>query len=67
MNGALFGLYHLWQPHNYLGIIGVGIALSWVVWKTKNVFIGIIVHCKLNVIGALGEYLAASGGEMIAR
>ncbi len=67
LNGALFGLYHFWQPHNYLSIIGVGIVLSWVTWKTKNVYVGIIVHCTLNIIGAIGGYLAVSSGEIIAR
>ncbi len=67
VNGALFGLYHFWQPHNYLAIIGVGIVLSYVVWKTRNVWIGIFVHCLLNTIGAIMGYLAITGGEMIGR
>jgi len=67
VNGVLFGLYHFWQPHNYLAIIGVGVVISYVVWKKKNVYLGIAIHCTLNVLGALGGYLAASGGELIAR
>jgi len=66
-NGLLFGLYHFWQPHNYLGIIGVGIVISYVVWKKQNVFLGIIIHCTLNILGAVGGYLAVSSGELIAR
>lgn len=67
VNGALFGLYHFWQPHNYLAIIGVGIALSFVVWKTKNVYLGIIIHCTINILGAIMGYMAASGGILIDR
>lgn len=67
LNGTLFGLYHFWQPHNYLAIIGVGIIISYVVWKKKNVFLGIAIHCTLNILGALTGYLAASGGELILR
>ena len=67
LNGALFGLYHFWQPHNYLAIVAVGIILSYIVWKKKNVYLGIIIHCTLNVLGAVGGFLAASGGEFIAR
>jgi membrane protease YdiL (CAAX protease family) len=67
VNGTLFGLYHFWQPHNYLGIIGVGIVLSFVVWKTRNVYVGIIIHCTMNIIGAIGGYMAASGGVLIDR
>jgi membrane protease YdiL (CAAX protease family) len=67
VNGTLFGLYHFWQPHNYLAIIAVGIVLSYIVWKTKNVYVGIIVHCAMNIIGALLAYMAASGGILITR
>lgn len=67
VNGTLFGLYHFWQPHNYLAIIGVGIVLSWVVWKTKNVYVGIIIHCTINILGAVMAYYAASGGLMFNR
>lgn len=67
LNGALFGLYHFWQPHNYLAIVGVGIVLSWVVWKKKNVYLGIIIHCTLNLLGAIGGYMAVTSGSMVAR
>ncbi|NAS11529.1 CPBP family intramembrane glutamic endopeptidase [Poritiphilus flavus] len=67
VNGLFFGLYHFWQPHNYIGIIAVGIIISFVVWKKQNVYLGIIIHCALNILGALGGFLAASEGVMIAR
>ena len=67
INGAFFGLYHFWQPHNLMAIVAVGIALSYVVWKTKNVYIGIIVHCTLNLLGDLGAYTAVLDGVIIER
>ena len=67
LNGTLFGLYHFWQPHNYLAVIGVGIIISYVVWKKKNFYLGIFIHCGINMMGAIGGYLAASGGEMFMR
>lgn len=67
LNGALFGIYHFWQPHNLLAIIGVGIVLSYVVWKTKNVYLGIIIHCTINLLGAIGGYMAVSQGLMLGR
>lgn len=67
INGLLFGLYHFWQPHNYLAIIAIGIVLSYIVWKKQNVYLGIIIHCSLNILGALTSYLAASNGELIMR
>lgn len=67
VNGTLFGLYHFWQPHNMIAIIGVGIILSYVVWKKRNVYLGIAIHCTINIIGALGGYLAALDGTIIGR
>lgn len=67
LNGALFGIYHFWQPHNLLAIIGVGIVLSYVVWKTRNVYLGIIIHCTINLLGAIGGYMAVSQGLMLGR
>ena len=67
VNGALFGLYHFWQPHNLLALIGVGIVLSYVVWKKQNVWLGVAIHCILNVLGAVAGYLAVSGEVVISR
>lgn len=67
VNGALFGLYHFWQPHNFIGIVAIGIILSYIVWKKRNVYLGIIIHCTINILGAIGGYLAASNGVLIER
>ncbi|MGB5436936.1 MAG: CPBP family intramembrane glutamic endopeptidase [Maribacter sp.] len=67
VNGLLFGLYHFWQPHNYLAIIGIGIVISFIVWKKKNVYLGMLIHCILNILGALSGFLAANAGEVILR
>lgn len=67
VNGALFGLYHFWQPHNLIAIIAIGIILSYVVWKTRNVYLGIAIHCTINILGAVGAYLAVMSGTMIVR
>ncbi|MEN2280598.1 CPBP family intramembrane glutamic endopeptidase [Algoriphagus sp. SE2] len=67
VNGSLFGLYHFWQPHNFLATMAVGIVLSFVAWKTKNVYVAIVIHCTLNILGAVGGFMAASGGIVISR
>jgi membrane protease YdiL (CAAX protease family) len=67
VNGCLFGLYHFWQPHNLFALMGLGIIFSFIVWKTKNVYVGIAVHCFLNLTGAVGGYLAALSGTIITR
>lgn len=67
VNGLLFGLYHFWQPHNYFAIIAVGIIISYIVWKKRNVYLGILIHCILNILGALSGFIAANAGELIMR
>ncbi|NNF36514.1 MAG: CPBP family intramembrane metalloprotease [Saprospiraceae bacterium] len=67
VNGVMFGLYHFWQPHNLIALIAIGILLSYVVWKTKNVYLGIAIHCTLNILGGLGGYMAVMSGTMIGR
>ncbi len=67
VNGTLFGLYHFWQPHNIIAIVGIGIVLSYIVWKKQNVYLGIIIHCTINILGAISGYLAATEGILIAR
>ena len=67
VNGTLFGLYHFWQPHNLIAICAMGIILSWIVWKTKNVYLGIAIHCTMNVLGALSGYYAVLNGVMPGR
>lgn len=67
VNGCLFGLYHFWQPHNLFALMALGVVFSFVVWKTKNVYVGIAIHCFLNVTGAVGGYFAVLNGSMIGR
>lgn len=67
VNGIMFGLYHFWQPHNLVAVCAMGVILSWIVWKTKNVYLGITIHCAMNIIGSLSGYYAALNGVMIGR
>ena len=67
VNGAFFGLYHFWQPHNLVTLVIIGILLSYIVWKTKNVYLGIALHCTINVVGAAGGYFAVVNGIEIVR
>jgi len=67
LNGLMFGLYHFWQPHNLIASCIIGVLLSFLVWNTKNVYLGIAVHIILNVIGSVGAYYAATHGLLIAR
>jgi len=48
---VLFTVYHLWTPWLIPIRIFAVLPLSYAVWWRKNVYIGIIAHCLLNLIG----------------
>jgi len=53
VNVSLFSLYHFWSPWQLVArILGVGPIVYAVRWK-RNVYLGMVVHCTLNVIGVL--------------
>ena len=51
VNSILFSLYHLFSPMEILTRILALLPLSYVVWYKKNIYIGIVVHCSLNLFG----------------
>lgn len=67
LNGLMFGAYHFWQPHNLIAVCAMGIILSLIVWKTKNVYLGIAIHCTMNILGSISGYMAVSNGVFIGR
>ena len=56
VNTILFSFYRFWQPYVYLTLIIALLPLSWAVWKTKDLRVGIYTHCALNVLGALASF-----------
>jgi membrane protease YdiL (CAAX protease family) len=51
LNVILFVLYHFWQLHLLvLSIIGL-LPMVYIVWRKRNVYLSIIVHCSTNLIG----------------
>ncbi|MCW4019877.1 MAG: CPBP family intramembrane metalloprotease, partial [Candidatus Bathyarchaeota archaeon] len=56
INGLLFGLQHFWQPYNYPGILLSSLLIAYAVWWRRNIYISVIAHCTVNVIGALITY-----------
>jgi membrane protease YdiL (CAAX protease family) len=56
VNAILFSFYHFWQPYVYLTLLIALLPLSWAVWKTKDLRVGIYTHCALNLIGALASF-----------
>ncbi|HET9744256.1 MAG TPA: CPBP family intramembrane glutamic endopeptidase [Chitinophagaceae bacterium] len=56
LNTVLFSLYHFWQPYVYLTLIMAMMPMVWLIWKTKDLRVGIYTHCALNIIGALASF-----------
>jgi uncharacterized protein len=54
INLVLFTVYHFWQPWLYPTILVSLTSLVFPVWWLRNIRLGIIIHCALNLIGGLG-------------
>ena len=51
INVTLFSIYHFWSPWQVLArIIGLGPTVYAVRWQ-RNVYLGMVVHCTLNILG----------------
>ena len=48
INVSLFGFYHLWKPWDPINLIIILAPMVYVVWRTKDIRIGIAVHIMLN-------------------
>lgn len=53
VNVVLFSLYHFFTPWQNPGRILAFAPLVYVVWRKRNINIGILVHCLLNIGGLL--------------
>ncbi len=50
---VVFSLYHFWSPwENIRRIIGI-FPYVYMVWKKKNIYIGIAVHCLCNLVSSI--------------
>lgn len=54
INVVLFSLYHFYQPWRYPAAIVAFLPMVYAVWWKKNIHLGIIVHCAVMIISALG-------------
>jgi membrane protease YdiL (CAAX protease family) len=53
INVSLFALYHLWKPWDVINLIIILGPMVYVVWRTKDIRIGIALHIALNSISLL--------------
>ena len=62
VNVSLFSLYHFWSPWQVVArILGIGPMVYAVRWK-RNIYLGMVVHCGLNVLGILLVAARVLGG-----
>jgi hypothetical protein len=47
----LFSLYHFWTPWQFLSRVVLLAPMVYLVWWKRNITLGIIAHCLLNLIG----------------
>jgi len=50
-NVVFFSLYHFWTPWNFLSRVVLLIPMVYLVWWKRNIYIGMVAHCLLNLIG----------------
>ncbi len=62
LNVVLFSLYHFWTPWQNLSRILLMLPLGYTVWWTKNIYVGIIAHCAINLIGWSLTFALVLGG-----
>lgn len=53
LNVVLFSLYHFWTPWMFFSRVVLLIPMVYLVRQKRNIYIGMIAHCLLNLIGTL--------------
>lgn len=51
VGGVLMCLYHFWSPWLFIVRLIAIIPMVYAVWWKRNVYIGVLSHCLLNLIG----------------
>ena len=53
LNALLFSVQHFWQPFNWPLIFLINLPLAYVIRWRRNIYIGMLLHCSTNTIGAI--------------
>jgi membrane protease YdiL (CAAX protease family) len=59
ISGLFFGLYHSWQPFNFLAVFLLGAALSTIVMWKRDIRLSISLHVLANVFARLAFLMVA--------
>jgi len=54
INVLLFSFYHFFTPWQNVTRIIALLPLVYIVWWKRNIYIGIVTHCALNITGMIG-------------
>ena len=58
IHGTLWGLFHIFWKWNLIILLPSSLVLSYVIWKRKNTWIGIISHLAFNSVPLAGMIIA---------
>jgi len=58
LNVVLFSIYHFFTPWQNIVRILAMLPMGYAVWWKKNIYIGIIVHCLINIISSVFVFVA---------
>jgi len=53
VNATLFSAYHLFSPWEFITRIIACFPFVYFVYKKKNIFLGMVVHCTLNTVSVV--------------
>jgi uncharacterized protein len=53
INVVLFSLYHFWTPWQFFSRVLLLLPLVYVVWWKRNIYLGMVAHCLINLIGTI--------------
>ena len=51
LNVIFFSLYHFWTPWQFLSRVVLLVPMVYAVWWKRNIYLGMIAHCLLNLVG----------------
>lgn len=54
LSAILFSLYHFWLPWDVIGRVIVLLPVVYAVQWKRSVYVSILVHCLLNLLGTVG-------------
>jgi membrane protease YdiL (CAAX protease family) len=61
LHTLLFSLYHFWSPWQNVARILAMTPMWLAVWQKRNIYLGILVHCSVNLISGILLTLSLTG------